>query len=164
LAPQFFLASSQIFGLVTLLLSSIFRRSKEEKLKLTFLLNNLWVLFFRVTLYLVVVITSDGRRNKEIDTRIGKANVVLRELCRSVVTKWDLSNTANLAVFKMSFVPILTYGRESLVLTVRVIPQVQAAEMGFLRRVHGVELRDKVRSCEIRKALNVELLLRIERS
>jgi len=30
-------------------------------------------------------------------------------------------------------------------------------------RVHGVALRDKVRSCEIRKALNVELLVRIER-
>jgi len=36
--------------------------------------------------------------------------------------------------------------------------------MGFLRRVHGVTLRDKVRSCEIRKALNVEPLLRTERS
>jgi len=33
-----------------------------------------------------------------------------------------------------------------------------------LRRVHGVTLRDKVRSCDIRRALNVELLLRIERS
>jgi len=32
---------------------------------------------------------------------------------------------------------------------------VQAAEMGFLRRVHGVTLRDKVPSCEIRKVLNV---------
>jgi len=31
--------------------------------------------------------------------------------------------------------------------------------MGFLRRVHGVALRDKVRSCEIRRALNVESLL-----
>jgi len=30
--------------------------------------------------------------------------------------------------------------------------------------VHGVTLLDKVRSCEIRKALNVEPLLRIERS
>ena len=34
--------------------------------------------------------------------------------------------------------------------------------MGFLRRVRGVTLRDKVRSCEIRRALNVEPLLRIE--
>jgi len=36
--------------------------------------------------------------------------------------------------------------------------------MGFLRRVHGVTLRDKVdRFCEIRKAQNIEpLLLRME--
>ena len=32
--------------------------------------------------YLRVVFTSDGRRNKEIDTRICKASAVLRELCR----------------------------------------------------------------------------------
>jgi len=49
-------------------------------------------------------------------------------------------------------------------MTEKVISQVLTAEMGFLRRVHGVTLRDKVRSCEIRRALNVELLLRIERS
>ena len=36
--------------------------------------------------------------------------------------------------------------------------------MGFLRRVHGVILRDKVRSCENRRALHVETLLWIERS
>jgi len=29
--------------------------------------------------YLGVVFTSDGRRSEEIDTRIGKANAVLRE-------------------------------------------------------------------------------------
>jgi len=39
-------------------------------------------------------------------------------------------------------------------MTGRVLPQVQAAEMGFLRRVHGAT----VRSCEIRRALNVEPL------
>ena len=45
-----------------------------------------------------------------------------------------------------------------------VLSQVQATKMGFLRRVHGVTLRD-MPSCEIRKSLNVEpLLLRIERS
>jgi len=40
----------------------------------------------------------------------------------------------------------------------------QAAELGFLRRVHGVTPCDKVGSCEIRKALSVEPLLRIKRS
>jgi len=50
--------------------------------------------------YLRVVLTSDRRRNKEIDTWIGEANAVLRELYRSVVTKCELSNTAKLSVFR----------------------------------------------------------------
>jgi len=36
---------------------------------------------------------------EEIDTRICKANAVLRELYRSVVTKWELSNTTKLSGF-----------------------------------------------------------------
>ena len=49
--------------------------------------------------YLGVVFTSDGRRNWEIDTRIGKANAVLHELYRSVVTKRELPNAEKLSVF-----------------------------------------------------------------
>jgi len=40
----------------------------------------------------IVIFTIDGRRNKEIDTRIGEANAVLREFYRSVATKRELSN------------------------------------------------------------------------
>jgi len=36
--------------------------------------------------------------------------------------------------------------------------------MGLLRKVHAVTLRDKLRSYEILKVLNVESLLQIERS
>jgi len=51
-------------------------------------------------------------------------------------------------------------------MTERILFQVQAAEMGFWQRVHGVivKLRDKAHSCEIRKALNIESLSRIERA
>jgi len=44
-------------------------------------------------------------------------------------------------------------------MTERILSQVKAAVMGFLRRVHGMTLRDKVRCCEICRALNVEPLL-----
>jgi len=50
--------------------------------------------------YLGVVFTDEIRRNKEIDTRIGEANGVLRELYGSVLTKREFSNTAKLSVFK----------------------------------------------------------------
>ena len=68
-------------------------------------------------------------------------------------------------MFKSIFIPILTYGHESWIMTERVRSQVQASEMRFLRRIQGVTMFDKVRSLEIRKSLQVEpLLLRIERS
>ena len=38
--------------------------------------------------------------------------------------------------------------------------RLQVAEMRFLRRVDDATLHDEVRSCEIRKTLNVEPLLR----
>ena len=60
-----------------------------------------------------VMFTSDGSRNKGIDTRIGKANAVVRELYCSMVTKRELSKNAKLSVFKSVFVPILTSGHES---------------------------------------------------
>ena len=115
--------------------------------------------------YLGVAFTSDGRQDKEIDARIGQASAVLRELQRSVVLKRELSQTAKLAVFKSIFVPILTYGHELWVMTERVRSRIQAAEMGFLRRVKGVTRLHKKRNTEIRNSLNIEpLLLRIERS
>jgi len=76
----------------------------------------------------------------------------------------DFSTTVKVLVFKTALVPMLTYGHESWVMTEGVISQVQAAEMGFLRRVHGVTLGNTVRSCEIRETLNVEPLLPTERS
>ena len=77
----------------------------------------------------------------ELDTRIGKANAALRELYRSEVTKRQFSNTAKLSVFKLVFVLILTYGHESWVMTERILIQVQAPEMGFLRRVRDMTCR-----------------------
>ena len=115
--------------------------------------------------YLGVAFTSDGRQDEELDTRIGKASAVMRALHYSVVMKRELSKKAKLSIFKAVFVPILTYGHESWVMTERMRSQVQASEMRFLRRIEGVTLFNKVRSSEIRKSFNIEpLLLRIERS
>ena len=88
-----------------------------------------------------VAFASDGRWSEEIDTRIGKANAVLRELYRYVFTKQEFSNTSKLSVFKSVFVPILIYGHESCIMPERLLTQVKAAELGFLRRVHGVTTR-----------------------
>ena len=115
--------------------------------------------------YLGVAFTSDGRQDEELDIRIGKASAVMRALHYAVVMKRELTKKAKLSVFKAVFVPILTYGHESWVMTEWMRSQVQASEMRFLRRIEGVTLFKKVRSSEIRKSLNIEqLLLRIKRS
>ena len=115
--------------------------------------------------YLGVAFTSDGRPDEELDTRIGKASAVMQTLHYSVVMKRVLSKKAKLSTFKTVFIPILTYGHESWVMTERVRSQVQASKMRFLQRIEGVTLYNKVRSSEIRKSLNIEPLLgQIERS
>jgi len=46
--------------------------------------------------YLAVIFTRDERQNKQIDTGIWKANVLLRELHLSVVATRELTSTAKL--------------------------------------------------------------------
>ena len=67
--------------------------------------------------YLGVAFTSDGRQDKELDTRIGKASAVMRALHYSVVMKRELSKKAKLSLFQAVFVSILNYGHESWVMT-----------------------------------------------
>ena len=57
--------------------------------------------------FLWVVFMSDGRR-KQIDTRIGRANTVLRELNRCVVTNGRAFKHCKAVSFTLVFVPILT--------------------------------------------------------
>ena len=109
--------------------------------------------------YLGVTLLNDDRQDNKLDTRIGKPSAVMRQLCQSVVLKRELNTRAKLFVFKSVFVPILTYGHECWVMSERVRFQVQAAEMGFLRKVRGLSLLDKVKSTDIRQSLNIEPLL-----
>jgi len=88
----------------------------------------------------------------------------MQALQYSVVMKRELSKKAKLLVFQTVFVPILTYGLESSIVTERIQSQLQAYEMRFLQKIKGVTLFNKVSSSEIRKSLNIELLLlQIER-
>ena len=106
-----------------------------------------------------IAFRSDGRQDEELHTRVGKASAVMRAFHYWVVIKRKLSKKAKLSIFKPVFVPILTYGHESWVMTESVRSQVQASKMRFLRRIEGVALFNKVRSSEIRKSLNIERLI-----
>ena len=95
-------------------------------------------------------------------TRIGKANVIRHELHRSVVSG-DKTGTFKHCHVKAVFFSDLHLWSSILVMIERVLSKVQA-EIGFLRRVHCVTLRNKLHSYEIRKVLNVEPLLWIGRT
>ena len=88
-----------------------------------------------------VAFTSDGRQDKELVTRIGKARAVMRSFHYSVVMKRELSKKAKLSIFKTVFVPILNDGHGFWVMIERVRSQVLASEMSFFtknRRSHSV--------------------------
>ena len=115
--------------------------------------------------YLRVAFTSDGRQDKELDVRSGKASAIMRALHHSVVLKRELSRKAKLSVFKSTFVPIHTYGDESWVMTEKVRSQMLAAEMRFLQKIKGVTMFDTLHNTAICESLHIEsLLLRIEKS
>ena len=92
-----------------------------------------------------IYVTSDGIWSEEIDTRIGKANAVLPELYRSVVTKREHSNTAKLSVFKLVCVPVPPYGHESWLMTERILSQVQAVEWDFCKECEVTQEHTEVR-------------------
>ena len=89
----------------------------------------------------------------------------MRQLHRPVVLKRELCTKAKLSIFRLVYVPILTYGHECWIMNEKVRSRVQAAEVGFLRRIGGLTLLDKIKSADIRESLNIKaLLLRLERS
>ena len=115
--------------------------------------------------YLGVSFTSEGRQNSELDIRIGKASAVMRQLHRSVVLKRELCTKAKLFIFRSVYDPFLTYDHECWIRNEKERSRVQAAEMGFLGKISGLTLLDKVNKANIRESLNMEsLLLRPERS
>ena len=95
--------------------------------------------------YFAVTFSIQGRQDNELDTRIEKVSTVMLQLFRSVVLKRELFTTVKFSVFRSVFVPTLTYGRECWVMTERVRSRVQAAEIGFLRKVRGLSLLDRVK-------------------
>uniref|UniRef100_A0A8C6LCZ4 Reverse transcriptase domain-containing protein n=1 Tax=Nothobranchius furzeri TaxID=105023 RepID=A0A8C6LCZ4_NOTFU len=115
--------------------------------------------------HLGVLFTSEGKLEREIDRWMGAASAVIRALYRSVMVKRELSQKAKLSIYRLIYVPTLTYGHELWVVTERTRSRVQAAKKSFLLRVSGLSLRDRLRSSVILEGLGVDpLLLHIERS
>ena len=109
--------------------------------------------------YLGVLFVGEGTIECEISQRIRAAGAVLRSLYHTVVTKRELSRKAKLSIYRSIFVPTLTYGHEGLVMTEMMRLGVQAAKMGFLRRVDNISLRDRLKRSTICEELGLKPLL-----
>ena len=79
----------------------------------------------------------------------------MRKLHRSVVLKRELCIKAKLSFFKSVYAFIFTYGHECWIMNEKVRSRVQAAGMGFLQRISGSTLLDKVKSAVIRESINI---------
>ena len=69
-------------------------------------------ILLQVEEYLRVLLTSEGRMEREIDRQIDAVSAIMRALHRPVVVKKELSKKAKLLINRSIYVPTLTYGHE----------------------------------------------------
>lgn len=60
--------------------------------------------------------------------------------------KKELNRKAKLVIYQSVYITTLTYGHDLWVVTLRITSPVQAAEMGFLFRMAGLSLKDRLKS------------------
>lgn len=86
-------------------------------------------LWWRSFKYLGILLTSDGKRDQEIDKWISSPTAVLQLLYRSVVLKQELSLRAKLSVYRSIYVPILTvtmssWKKDCTFISVNLVPEI----------------------------------------
>ena len=109
--------------------------------------------------YLGVMISSDGRMEKEVEARIGGATRVIGGLNDVVLRRKELSRSTKLKVVNATVMPTLLYGCETWTLSKQQQLKVQATQMKVLRRIEGVTRLDRMRNVDIREKLRQESVL-----
>ena len=107
--------------------------------------------------YLGVVISSDGRMEKEIEARIAMATRLVGGMGDMVLSRRELSKGTKLKVVNATMMPSLLYGCEVWSLTKQQQGRVQATQMRVLRRIEGVRNED------IRQRLGQEDIVQVIR-
>lgn len=106
--------------------------------------------------YLGIILDQEGRQDTELNNRIKNANRVYYALSKCLINKKEVSSQTKMKVYKSIYRPILTYGCESWVLSVKDKSKIRATEMKYLRRAKGVTKLDRMRNEQIRTDLNIE--------
>ncbi|KAK9688562.1 hypothetical protein QE152_g35232 [Popillia japonica] len=107
------------------------------------------------------VLDSQGNQQQEIKERIKAAAKVYALLNKSFIGRKEVSRKTKLNIFKSIYLPTLTFGAETWVLTKRQASSIQAMEMKNLRRVKGVTWQDRVRNEVIREELGGQPALQL---
>ena len=113
--------------------------------------------------YLGVMISSDGRMEKEIEARIAMATRLVGGMGDTVLSRRELSKGTKLKVVNATMMPSLLYGCEVWSLTKQQQGRVQATQMRVLRRIEGVNRMDRVRNEDIRQRLGQEDIVQVIR-
>ena len=113
--------------------------------------------------YLGVMLSSDGRMQKEMEARIGSATRMIGGMSEAVSRRRELSKGTKLKVVNATMMPSLLYGCEAWSLTKQQQSKVQATQMNVLRRVQGVSRMERIRSEHIRQHLGQESVLDVIR-
>ena len=69
--------------------------------------------------YLGVIVSSDGRMEKEVEARIGSATRVIGGMNETVLKRKELSRSTKLKVVNVTMIPTLLYGCEMCMVPVK---------------------------------------------
>lgn len=109
--------------------------------------------------YLGVPINNKGNQEAEIVARMEGAARMYHAIRSNFLTKREVSRHTKISVYKSIFVPILTFGSESWVLSKKLKSKVQSIAMKFLRTILGITRIDRIRNTTVREELGVESVL-----
>jgi hypothetical protein len=107
--------------------------------------------------YLGSMITDTAQVDRDVNMRVQKAEGFFQSV-RKLLWDEDFPQQCKVLLYKMYFLPILTYGAVTWAIGEKEKSHLQAAQMKFLRSVKGVTRMDRIRSRKIRSELNVERL------
>ena len=107
--------------------------------------------------YLGSIIASNGSCDKEIRTRLGRANATFGKL-NNVWRNKRLSIVTKTRLYRALVLTTLLYGAETWPMTKANMKKLEAAHHRWQRRILGITWKDKIRNEEIRKMTSLEKL------